>query len=345
MATDPSESTEHKQEPPADLPAVKPPTTGFFLQLFVLPAVIVFGIMLVWFLFGKLAHNDRSVEGYVEAIKSGGGERWKAAHDLTHLLRSGSVHTKNLELAVSLKGLLENQLATEETEENGRRRPRAAEPDDEERLRLVEYLCGALGCFEFTIGVPALRRAAEPEQPFLIRKAALVSIARLADQLGDVDDPNVVPEVVEYSREDDQQVREVATYTLGFLDDSRSVSALKAALNDPSVHVRINASVALASHGDEAAIPALSQLLDVAQLAEQFQTEGSSTEEASVEKARLTVAVALAALKRLAERNPNADLSSIRTSVERLAGDESGFLRVRAKEVLVAMPGEASTAQ
>jgi hypothetical protein len=40
---------------PADLPPVEPPTAGFIVQLFVLPAVIVAVVIVVWLLFGKLA--------------------------------------------------------------------------------------------------------------------------------------------------------------------------------------------------------------------------------------------------------------------------------------------------
>src|SRR5688572_2756510 len=87
---------------PADLPAVKPPSTGFFVQLFLLPALIVFGIMLVWLLFGKLAGGHRTPEEYIAIIKSDRGDRWKAALDLSHLLRNDSEYTRDANLARTL---------------------------------------------------------------------------------------------------------------------------------------------------------------------------------------------------------------------------------------------------
>ncbi|MBV8266772.1 MAG: hypothetical protein JO252_10645, partial [Planctomycetaceae bacterium] len=43
----------------SDLPPVEAPSAGFIVQLFVIPAVIVAVVIVVWLLFGKLAGGER----------------------------------------------------------------------------------------------------------------------------------------------------------------------------------------------------------------------------------------------------------------------------------------------
>ena len=40
------------------LPPVEPPSAGFIVQLFVVPALIVLAVVGVWALFGKIASSD-----------------------------------------------------------------------------------------------------------------------------------------------------------------------------------------------------------------------------------------------------------------------------------------------
>jgi hypothetical protein len=49
------------EKPPAlpELPPVELPSAGFVVQLFVIPAVVVVVVILVWLLFGKLAGGER----------------------------------------------------------------------------------------------------------------------------------------------------------------------------------------------------------------------------------------------------------------------------------------------
>src|SRR5206468_1762631 len=53
--TSPARARSPQDGPPVDLPPVEPPTAGFILQLFVIPAIIVAVVVVVWLLFGKLA--------------------------------------------------------------------------------------------------------------------------------------------------------------------------------------------------------------------------------------------------------------------------------------------------
>src|SRR5690348_13895689 len=61
------------------LPPVEPPSAGFIVQLFVIPAVIVAIIVVVWALFSWLAHTGSDPKAYVEAMKRDNESRWQAA--------------------------------------------------------------------------------------------------------------------------------------------------------------------------------------------------------------------------------------------------------------------------
>ena len=64
---DPRDSSRAPSLP--DLPPVEAPSAGFIVQLFVIPAVIVLVVVVVWLLFGKLAGGERDAMSYVETIK------------------------------------------------------------------------------------------------------------------------------------------------------------------------------------------------------------------------------------------------------------------------------------
>ena len=53
-----------------DLPPVEPPSAGFVVQLFVIPALVVVVVIIVWLLFGKLAGGERDAMEYVRQLRS-----------------------------------------------------------------------------------------------------------------------------------------------------------------------------------------------------------------------------------------------------------------------------------
>ena len=74
---------------PEDLPPVTPPSAGFIVQLFVIPALIVMGVVSVWALFGKLADSGSDWQQLVAEL-GGGNEhrRWRAAQELAQVLNN-----------------------------------------------------------------------------------------------------------------------------------------------------------------------------------------------------------------------------------------------------------------
>lgn len=309
--------------PAEDLPAVQPPTTSFFVQLFFLPAVIVFGLMLVWFLFGKISDPNRSPEEFLEIIASGRGDRWKAAHDLSQLLKGNSKYANDPVLASKVTMAFEEALAA------------SSSPTQNEALYL-EYLAGALGQFNTPVGVPALRQATSPGRPENVRWAALFSIAKLKEKMDNLEDPNVLFQMKTLLADEQTSIRELAALTLGRLADPLSIPWLEDAVNDPEPTVRYNAARALAELGSDAGLPVYKEMLDKPKLEKLFTVSVPSGEDV-VDAVRVNMVVyeALRGLAVLHETNPDLELGSLRTSIESVANDANPALASEAKELLL----------
>src|SRR5579872_5571647 len=97
------------------LPPVKPPSAGFFVQLFVVPALIVMAVVGVWALFGKIASSDEDWRDLVEDIRNTNEHRrWRGAYGLAMLLErdqqlgeSGQHLSTNPDIARALVGLFD----------------------------------------------------------------------------------------------------------------------------------------------------------------------------------------------------------------------------------------------
>src|SRR5688572_16916758 len=134
------------------LPPVNPPSAGFIVQLFVIPAVIVAVIIVVWALFNWLAHMGNDPRSYVEALRRNNESRWQEAVNLANELnKSGNETLKNdAELARELAKLLSDEI------ESGAM--------DDKPVTLRVYLCRVLGEFHLPEVVPALLEAAATER-------------------------------------------------------------------------------------------------------------------------------------------------------------------------------------
>ncbi len=142
------------------------------MQLFFLPFFIILALVSVWFLFGKLA-GERSIEDLVTMVTKGEmKDRWKAAHDLAMLLKENSSYAKDLPLCQAMVASYQHELDKPIPTNEGER---------VQQQQILEYLTGVVGSFRFDSGVPTLRRVAgDNTRPFAIRRAAMISIARLA---------------------------------------------------------------------------------------------------------------------------------------------------------------------
>src|SRR5215217_2371109 len=139
-----------------DLPPVEAPSAGFIVQLFVIPAVIVAVVIVVWLLFGKLAGGERDAMEYVRLLRSPDAH-WRAAYELASLIQNDPKLASDPKLLGELTDLLGTEL------------------DQDKSPDLTRYVALTLGSFQTldaqsSGGRPVdplatLSRALGPKQP------------------------------------------------------------------------------------------------------------------------------------------------------------------------------------
>ncbi len=246
------------------LPPVEPPSAGFIIQLFVIPGIIVFIIVMVWLMFNWLAQKGNDPSAYIRDLSKNNANRWQAAVNLTNALRgdrdTGPDSLKNnADLARQLVGILEPEIKAGSTAEDS--------------IRLRVFLCSALGEFHVNTGLPALLKAAETNREPAeneVRRAALQSIALLAEFAPPPDaelEPRRREVLLAASRDQDNQVRSTAAFALGIVKGDEMLARLREMLTDPYPDSRFNAATGLARHGDAACVEVLCEMLDPDELA------------------------------------------------------------------------------
>jgi hypothetical protein len=212
-------TSNHNDLPPAGLPPVKPPSGRFIVQLFLIPGLIVLGLVLV-FAFGSLTLMGTSApESYLAKLDNPNPDvRWRAAMDLAQVLK----RPESLELASNpdfALDIAERQLKAlaelEQTEGNAKVELGAemykvrtnaklsdAEKDKQEndlalitwrKLRpqrdLVLYLTNVLGDFTVPVGIHPLGVTAMKDQGAEIkglsmrRRRAVWALANLGNNM------------------------------------------------------------------------------------------------------------------------------------------------------------------
>src|SRR4051812_45234190 len=161
-----------------DLPPVQPPSAGFIVQLFVIPALIVLAIVGVWALFGKIAASEEDWRELVEDIRNTNEHRrWRGAYGLAMLLErdqkladQGQALSANPDIAHALVGLFEEGLKQHSKRE-----------DD---LKQEAFLARTLGLLDSVpIVLPSLQHGMRADQDREVRKNSLASIAVIAGRL------------------------------------------------------------------------------------------------------------------------------------------------------------------
>ncbi len=191
------------------LPPVHPPTGGMILRQFIVPAIIV-AVLVLLFLAGPTLYawvnrlvgrssDARSAEQFLRDIDNPNQEvRWRAASDLAQvLLRKDSLAsdvgftlqlTDRLQTAIDQSAEPEKSFASREAGLSPGERARELtrlEPD----RNLITYLGASLGNCMVPIGAPLLEQMAlqqggmEPEALAERRRRALFALATLGDNL------------------------------------------------------------------------------------------------------------------------------------------------------------------
>ncbi len=194
---------------PPGLPPVEPPSGRFIVQLFLVPGLIVFvvvmGLMALFYLTAR-----QSPEYFVRQLDSDNADiRWRAASDLAQILKrpeSGSLRWKAdarfaLDLAERLRGSLDELLRREQETQAGlihahKADTTASRPEDAAAVEAawrkltplrnqVSFLASALGDLHIPVGVPLLAdiclhdTSPDVKGNTLQRRKALWSLANL----------------------------------------------------------------------------------------------------------------------------------------------------------------------
>jgi hypothetical protein len=318
----PNSSEPHAPTLP-DLPPVEPPSAGFVVQLFVIPAVVVVVVIIVWLLFGKLAGGERDAMEYVRQLRSPTAN-WRMAFELASLIQNDPKIGSDPKLLGELTELLAHELDTN---------------DDPKLIQYVTLTVGAFRTLEAKTesGKPAdpldtLARALDAKYDLQIRIAAAASLAKQAARVeGTLQDSPVIKKLGEAAASDQPEVRQIAVYALGFFGGPAAREILHSRLQeDENRFVRYNAAIALARQGDLAAAPTLREMLSTAGLNSVIELPGASEKQNKVESIELE---ALAALRSAITAGKPELAAALRPQVEELT--RSGLVSVRSQALEV----------
>jgi HEAT repeat protein len=319
---------------PSDLPAVEPPSAGFIVQLFLIPALIVAVVVTVYLLFGKIAGGHRSPEEYLSDLRGSNEERrWLAAHELALILQHDKAWQQDDAFAREIARDLEAALSN-------------PKPDDKV-VSYQHYLARAVGFFRSPVAIDALRQALADDVDKNVREAAVWSIGRLGDTLRSSDDPSAVqqlaaaiPDLAKAGDTDDAALRKLVTFTLGSLGRPEAVGHLRPFLNDSDREVCYNAAAGLARLGSTLGLETLLEMLDIDHVRRRLSSASLDPNQIEAHVQAIQLA-AIESISRLSELCPTAQLKAVQGPVENSSKSGSQLVRTRAAELLIKLNGRS----
>lgn len=297
------------------LPPVEPPSAGFIVQLFVVPAVIVLLIVAVWLTVSWLVHRTRPMD-LIQGLEGAGVARWQRASELADILRNErfAEFKRNHAAAAKLAGILEREIDAAD----------AVGGMNPESVMLRFFLCRALGEFQVDDGIDVLLLAAQTNRDpaeQLVRRGAVQAIAmRAFHRRQDFDaeplqDARVEKALVQLSGDADPLIRSETAYALGRIGTPACVEKLTTLVEDPHADTRYNAAVALAHLGNPKAVMMLAEMLEPTPLPSVLEEPNP---QGQIKKRATILHNALEAAKELAAKNPTADVRPILNSLQSL---------------------------
>jgi len=266
------------------LPPVEPPSAGFIIQLFVIPAVIVAAVVAIWFVIESLARRgEQDPAVIVAALKSNNQARFQQAKDLADMLRLPQRYPEmkvSHDLSHQIAGYVDELVA-------------AGRPEDAEVTMRI-FLVTALGEFHVDDGLPALLNAAQNDPERDVRRRAINAIAVLAGAMAGLKPPQslqseeLAEALLKLADDQDELVRSETTFAIGVVAgtpdaDPRLAEKLVELADDPYTDARFNAAAALARLGSPAAPAAVAEMFDADSLASSLSGEKALTEEVTEE--------------------------------------------------------------
>ena len=257
---------------PEDLPPVQPPSAGYIIQLFLIPALIVAAVVAVWALFGKLADSETDWRQMVAELGSSNEHRrWRAALGLAQLLRNSELAPVEGEVQLAEQPIVVQGL-TDLLKES--LQSKSANDQD---IRHQEFLARTLGSLNDDEKVlPALALAMSNEFDPDVRKSAMMSVASIAgrhfEQATNFDEtspsgtiknaerqlpleePTITDQAVWQqlklaAQEEDPVIRHLAGFAIASVSGPEAMRILKVMLDDADANARANAAIGLARNG------------------------------------------------------------------------------------------------
>ncbi len=279
-----------------ELPPVKPPSAGFIVQLFVIPALIVAVVVGIWALFGKMAAGEQDWRELVEEIRNTNEHRrWRAANGLASLLNSdqrlgenGQHLATNPDIALALSELLREGL-----------RSRSQREDD---VNQQSFLALTLALSDVTTTTfPVLQEAMQPEQDREVRKNAIAAVAvasgRLAERGKPVTDAALAQSLIAASRDEDALLRQSGAFALGLVKVPDCIERLTVMISDADANTRVNAAVGLARQESTAGLPVFREVFQDA-----VGSKGPHAGDPDLQERLLAVKNGLAAVSKISDK-------------------------------------------
>ena len=232
-----------------DLPPVQPPSAGFIVQLFIFPALIVMGVVAIWWMFGLIAVGEQVWRKLLQDLQSQNLHvRNRAMYGLAQVLdqdsrrgEQGQNLRANREIAQGLADQLIIELKRNSTSREG--------------VAIQEYLTRALGMMDSLDAItPAIKMALEPQRDVEIRKSAVVSLSFVAGRANErgepLSDPDIVASLIEMSGESAPILRQTAAFALGLFKSPDATHQLEVLLESGDKLTGINSALGLARQGN-----------------------------------------------------------------------------------------------
>lgn len=252
---------------PDHLPPVQPPSAGFIIQLFVVPAIIVAVVVGLYLLFTRMASGEADWRQLVSDVRSENPHvRWSSANQLATLLTDAAQQPAgSTEAALSTNREIAQALVTPFTE-----LAKKTTLTDEESLQL-EFLGKAIGQLDVPdLVVPPLLEAARSDQPgetgHTLRKTALNSLAMVVGRAREKGKLSALPAELDsqvglIAEDRERLFRNQAAFILGLSGRPDALQRLQAMLEDPEVLIRVNAAIGLARNDSKRGLPILEEIL------------------------------------------------------------------------------------
>lgn len=311
---------------PSDvLPPVEPPSAGFIVKLFLIPAVIVGVVISVLGLIYWIRSAGEDVGRYVDALERNDEGRWQAAVNLSNALnkKGNEKYRADPVLLKRVASVFDAELAKGSM--------------DDKAIELRYFLMRVLGELNQPEAVPPLVKGLvtkRDDREIDVRLGAMQGLARLIPNISAAkpqDDKKLTAALVDAAGDASPVVRYHAAYAIALLEGNEFVPLLEKLLDDADFDVRANAAVGLARHGNPACIAVLAKMVDPTELEEQ----GEKVEPKEREFKRTTLlSNGFAAAKLLHQRAPEADVKPIVDSLDRLlASNPTTAVKLAAEDV------------